>query len=87
MRPPHHKWWQKSDTLETRALLPTDVENELCYPRGRGEDKLEVWNQQINTTVYKINNKDLLYSTGKYTQYLVIIYMEKESYIYICMYV
>ena len=32
------------------------------------------------------NNKDLLYSTGKYTQYLVITYNGKESekiYIYI----
>ena len=25
-----------------------------------------------------INNKDLLYSTGNYTQYLVITYMEKN---------
>ena len=33
--------------------------------------------------------KDLLYSTGNYTQYFVITYMGKESekaYIYICMY-
>ena len=26
-----------------------------------------------------ITNKDLLYSTGNYTQYFVIIYKEKES--------
>ena len=39
-----------------------------------------------------INNKDLLYSTGNYTQNLIIIYNGKESgkkihmyaYIYIC---
>ena len=36
--------------------------------------------------MYKIN-KDLLYSTGNYIQYLVIIYNGKESekeYTYIC---
>ena len=33
----------------------------------------------IHTTIYKINNKDLLYSTGNYTQYFVIIYMGKDS--------
>ena len=41
--------------------------------------------------MYKINNKDLLYSTGNYTQYLEITYNGKESeklyiYIYIYMY-
>ena len=42
--------------------------------------------QQIHTTIYKINNKDLLCSTGNYIHYLVIIYNGKESekeYIYI----
>ena len=42
--------------------------------------------QQIHTTIYKINNKDLLCSTGNYIHYLVIIYTGKESekeYIYI----
>ena len=33
----------------------------------------------INTTVYKIDNKHLLYSTGNSTQYSVMIYMGKES--------
>ena len=43
--------------------------------------------------VKEINNKDLLCSTGNYTQYFVITYEGKESkeelyiYIYICMYV
>ena len=31
------------------------------------------------TTIYKIINKDLLYSTGNATQYSVITYMGKES--------
>ena len=40
--------------------------------------------------IKKIDNKDLLYSTGDYIQYLVITYNGKESekeYIYIYMYV
>ena len=34
-----------------------------------------------------ITNKDLLYSTGSYTQYFALIYKENESekeYIYVC---
>ena len=37
-----------------------------------------------------MNNKDILYSTGNYIQYLVITYNEKESekyiYTYVCIY-
>ena len=32
-----------------------------------------------DTTVYKINNKDLLYITRNYTRYFLIAYKEKES--------
>ena len=40
------------------------------------------------TAIYEINNKDLLYSTGNYTQYLVIPVMEKNiKYIHVCVYV
>ena len=55
-----------------------------------GRDKLGVWDKQIRTTVYKINNKDLLYSTGNYIQYLVITNNAKEpdkEYIYIYIWV
>ena len=51
-----------------------------------GRDKLGVWDQQI--TIYE--KEDLLYSTGKYIQYLVIIYNGKNlkknmyTYIYMC---
>ena len=41
-----------------------------------------------------MNNKDLLYSTGNYTQYFVISYKGKEyekeniyTYIYVCVYI
>ena len=40
-----------------------------------------------HTTIYKVVNKDLLYSTGNYTQYLIITYnggeCNKIIYIYI----
>ena len=36
---------------------------------GRGE--IGVWDQQIQTTTYKINNKVLLYSTRNCNQYLM----------------
>ena len=51
------------------------------YQRGKwwGEDKLAVWDQQIQTTIYKINNKVLLHSAGNYIQYLVITYNGKEN--------
>ena len=60
------------------------------YQKGSGGgDKLGVWDEQIHTTTYKIDNKqrkDLLYSTDKYTQYFTITYKGKESekeYIYV----
>ena len=37
--------------------------------------------------IYKINNKDLLYSTGNYIQYLVITYNGKEFEIYTYIYI
>ena len=61
------------------------------YQRGWGEK-----NQQFGINIYtllyikQISNKDLLYSTGNYTQYLVITYngkeSEKEKNVYICVY-
>ena len=52
----------------------------------QGEGKLGVWDQQIQTTVYKIDkHMVLLYSTGNYIQYLVVNYNGKEyekEYIY-----
>ena len=49
-----------SQTQKTNLLLPKRKEVE--------KDKLGVWDQQIQTTTYKIENiKDLLYSTGNST--------------------
>ena len=33
----------------------------------------------MHTTIHKVDNKDLLYSTGNYTQHLIITYEEKET--------
>ena len=59
------------------------------YQRGKGRGGKN-WEFGMNryTLLYikQINNKDLLYSTGNYSQYLVIMYNGKESekeYIYI----
>ena len=49
------------------------------WGRGWGRDKLGVWVSNIYTIIYKIEtNKDLLYSTGNYTQNLVITYNGRE---------
>ena len=42
----------------------------------------------IHTHIYIYSNKDFLYSTGNYIQYLIITYNRKnlkKRYIYICM--
>ena len=50
------------------------------YRRGkRGRDKLGIGDLQIGATIYKINNKNLLITTGNYIQYLVITYNGKKS--------
>ena len=43
--------------------------------------KLGVGDWHILTTIYtrQITNKELLYGTVKFTQYFIVIYMEKES--------
>ena len=67
----------------TKQKLTKDFETKLTVNKGEmqgGMDKLGGCNWHIHTTTYKIvGNKDLLYSTGKFTQYCVITYMGKES--------
>ena len=62
------------------------------YQRGKAGGEI---NQEFATKIYtllyikQITNKDLLYSTGNYTQYLVITYSGKKldkEYIYISVY-
>ena len=56
----------------------TDRENKLIITKGEmGREKLEIWDQQIHTTIYKVDKKGLLYSRGNCIQYLVIT-LEKK---------
>ena len=78
-------WNLKYDTNE--LIYKTDSQTQktnLWLPKGKGKDKLGVWDWQIQTTIYKINSKDLLYGTGNYTQYPVINHNgKKKKYIYL----
>ena len=44
----------------------------------QGRDKLGEWDWHMHTATYRIDNKDLLYSTGNSTQYAVMTCMEKN---------
>ena len=37
----------------------TDLENKFMIPKGKGEgkDKLGIWDEHIQTTIFKIDNK------------------------------
>ena len=70
--------WYKGTYLQSRNRL-IDIGNKLMVTKGERGDKWEAWNEQIYSAIYKIRNKDLLYSTGNYSQYLVIISNGKES--------
>ena len=57
----------------------TQIENKLYYTYQRGEEKYERTKESgINRSqglyTKEINNKDILHTTGNYTQYLAIIY-------------
>ena len=58
--------------MQNRNKL-TDIEGKFTVTKGeRGErrDKLGVWDEQIQTTIYK-TGKDILYSTRNYSHYLI----------------
>ena len=72
------KKWYKWTYLQNRNRL-TDIDNKLTLTRRERErHKLGVWDWQTHTTIYKINNKNLRYSTGNYIQYIVVTIMEKN---------
>ena len=70
-----HKWTY----LQNRNRL-TDLENKLMVMGGRveGRDRLGVWDWHIQTTMFKITNKDLLYSTGNSAQYSQYISLNEK---------
>ena len=51
------------------------------YQKGR-EGGIKYSLGLTDTTIYKINNKDLSYSIGNYIQYLVITYNGKKVHTY-----
>ena len=76
----------KNVTNELIYRTETDSQiskSNLWLPKGKCGGK--VINREIGINIYTllyiklINNKDLLYSTGDYTQYFVITYKGKES--------
>ena len=68
--------------LFTKQNGLTDIENKRTVTKGEREGGI---NQEFGSNMYtllhikQINSKDLLYSTGNYTQHSVITYMGKES--------
>ena len=96
-------WNLKNNTNESIYKTETDSQTQktnLWLPKGKGGGGVEgEINQEFGINRYtllyvkqiNINNKDLLYSTGDYIQYLLITYNGKESekeytYIYIYIY-
>ena len=69
-----YKW---TDLHNRRRV--TDVEQMYGYQGMEGRDELGDWDWYIHTTIHKIDNKDLLYTTGSSAQYSVMAYMRKES--------
>ena len=74
-----YMWNLKNNTNESMYKTETDftdLKNKLMATKGEregGQDKLEYWINSYKLLLVKlISNKDLLYSTGNYIQYLVI---------------
>ena len=71
--------------LFTKQNRFTDIENKLMVTKGESMVRRGEINQEFGISTYIllyikwITNKDLLYSTGKSTQYSVMTYMGKES--------
>ena len=68
--------------MQNRNRL-VDFENKRMLIKGKmwwgGRDKLEFGRLYIHTTIYKIINKNSLYSTGNSTQYSITTCMGNES--------
>ena len=67
-------WNLKNNTLTLfTKQKETHRQRIQTYTKGRrGGGKLGIWDWQIKITLNKTGNKVLLYSTGKYVQYIVI---------------
>ena len=74
----------KNDTSElifNREIDTQAQKTNLWLSKGKGGGINQEFEINIYTLLYikQVTNKDLLYSTGKYTQYLVATYKGKES--------
>ena len=65
---------KKKKNLQSKNRL-IDVENVSWLPKGKGggRNKLGVRDWHVHTTIYKIINKDILYSIANSTQYSVVM--------------
>ena len=79
-------WNLKYDTNELIYKTETDSQmwkTNLWLPKGKGSEggiNQEFWISRHKLLYIKqINNEVLLYSTGNYTQYLIINYNGKQS--------
>ena len=84
------KIWHKWTYLQNRNR-PTDIENRLVVAKGGGSRGGTDWEFRVSRCkllhIGWINNKVLLYRTGKYIQYPVINHNRKEwKSMYIYMY-
>ena len=73
--------------LQRRLGFDPWPRNSICHRAAKTQTQTNKQTKNICTTIHKINNKDLLYSTENYIQYLVITYSGKESkdeYICVC---
>ena len=86
--------WNLKKNYTNKLIYKTEIDSQtqktnLQLPKVKGEGGI---NQEFGINRYtllyikQVNNKDLLFSTGNYTQYLVINYNGKEpekQYIYV----
>ena len=86
--PGYPQWWTHDLVIQNKKTKPWVV-----FAGPTGEEKH--FSGESDDRIQACDNKDLLYSTGSYTQYFVITYMGKESekeyiysffyvYIYVC---
>ena len=68
-------WNPKYDTNELIYETETDIENRLVVAKGKGGGRRMDWEFGISRCkllhIERINNKNLLYNTGNYIQYIL----------------